>query len=135
MKRYQTFCKKRRAGFLRLENPDVEAIRHLACAQLVVGNIGLAYRVPVLAIMGAKKGRQKVSEARQISQYLCHIIFSQTLSNIGIIFKRDRTSVSHACQRVEFLRDEAAHDLAIDYLELGVKSLAGSLGLTQSEDS
>ncbi len=55
--------------------PDVEAMRHLACAQLVVGNIGLAYRVPVLAIMGVKKGRQKFL-MRGSSHNIYAILFS-----------------------------------------------------------
>ncbi|MGC6471934.1 MAG: helix-turn-helix domain-containing protein [Parvibaculales bacterium] len=134
MKKFKIFCMKKRAGLLRLENPDPEAVRQFACMYLVVANISIVHRMPINAIMDTRRGRKRVSEARQLSQYLCHISFRQSFSDIGKSFKRDRTSVSHACQRIENLRDVGNYDLATDCLEWGVVSLARSLSMVQEED-
>ena len=125
---------KKRAGLLRLGNPDQEVVRQFACLSLVVANISLVHRIPINAIMDSRRGRKKVSEARQLSQYLCHIGFQQSFSDIGKSFKRDRTSVSHACQQIENMRDTDNYDLATDCLEWGVLALARSLSMVQEDN-
>ena len=75
MKKLTVFCLKKRAGIFRLDNPDPKAVRQLACLYLVVATISRVHRMPVNAIMDRRRGRKKVSEARQLSQYICHISF------------------------------------------------------------
>ncbi len=134
MQHFRQFCMKKRAGLLRHRKLDFETVRDAACAQIVIANVSIIYRMPISAIMNERRGRQKVSDARQVSQYLCHIGFQQSFSTIGKIFKRDRTSVAHACQRVEGERDKPKNDLAIECLEWGVMALARSLELTKDDD-
>ena len=83
MKKFKIFCMKKRAGLLRLENPDPEAVRQFACMYLVVANISIVHRMPINAIMDTRRGRKRVSEARQLSQYLCHISFRQVFFRIS----------------------------------------------------
>ncbi len=68
--------------------------------------------------------RQKASIAliRQIAMYICHVNFSLTYTEIGIVFGRDRTTASHACRLIEDKRDNPKFDSAIGQLELVLKN-------------
>jgi chromosomal replication initiation ATPase DnaA len=58
-----------------------------------------------------------VALARQIAMYLSHVAFRVSLTDVGRIFGRDRTTVSHACAVVEDLRDDPRFDRILDLLE------------------
>lgn len=120
---------RKRAGFYRQKNPSVENIREIACAHLVMTNMSLIYNVPAKMMMHSMRGREKISQCRQCSEYLCHIGFGMTFTKIGTLFKRDRTSVTHACRKVEEMRDCSDKDLALEILEAAIVEFASSLEL------
>ena len=70
------------------------------------------------------RGRAKVAMARQVAMYLAHVACGLSLTEVGELFRRDRTTVSHACQVVEDRRDDPAFDQAIELLECVVKVLS-----------
>jgi chromosomal replication initiation ATPase DnaA len=49
--------------------------------------------------------------------YLARVALGLTFSDAGLLFGRDRTTVSHACRRVENLRDDAGFDALLDTME------------------
>jgi chromosomal replication initiation ATPase DnaA len=55
--------------------------------------------------------------ARQVAMYLAHVTCGLTLTEVGEVFARDRTTVAHACGLVEDLRDAAAFDRSLELLE------------------
>lgn len=55
--------------------------------------------------------------ARQTSMYLAHVVGQLTLNEVAILFRRDRTTVSHACVNIEDRRDSPLFDLQLDYME------------------
>lgn len=59
-----------------------------------------------------KSGRTAlpVSRVRQIAMYVAHVVLRLTMSEVGLGFGRDRTTVLHACQVVEDMRDDADFD-------------------------
>jgi hypothetical protein len=71
------------------------------------------------------RGRAKVALARQVGMYLAHVGCGLSLTEVGELFARDRTTVAYACSVVERRRDEASFDGAIDLLESIVKVLVG----------
>jgi chromosomal replication initiation ATPase DnaA len=68
-------------------------------------------------LWSATRGRPQVAFARQVAMYLAHIACGLTLTEVGHVFARDRTTVAHACELVEGLRDDARFDRALDLLE------------------
>lgn len=46
------------------------------------------------------------SRVRQIAMYVCHVVLQLTQTEVGRGFGRDRTTVAHACQVVEDMRDD-----------------------------
>jgi chromosomal replication initiation ATPase DnaA len=59
--------------------------------------------------------------------YLAHVTFGATLTEIGILFERDRTTVAHACGVVEDRRDDPDLDCKLDHLERAVSCLIDAL--------
>ena len=54
--------------------------------------------------------------ARQVAMYLAHVACGLTMTNAGCLFRRDRTTVAHACLIVEDRRDDPMFDRALDLL-------------------
>ncbi len=59
----------------------------------------------------------RIAEARQMGMYLAHTLFHLSMTRTGAVFGRDRTTVRHACQLVEDLRDRPGIDKPLLVLE------------------
>ncbi len=127
----QIVCGRHRAGLYRKQNINHVNLKKIACAHLVMSNTALAHNLPAGLMTYTGRGRKSVSSARHKAQYLCHVGFGMTLTMVGETFKRDRTSVAHACQQVEESRDTQNQDLALNCLETGLQELANSLQLVR----
>jgi chromosomal replication initiation ATPase DnaA len=86
--------------------------------------VALVFDVDLEQIQLPTRGRAHVAIARQVAMYLAHVACGLTLTEVGELFGRDRTTVAHACQVVEDRREELAFDQAIELLEYVVKVLA-----------
>lgn len=51
-----------------------------------------------------------VARARQIAVYLHHVAMGASLSDCARLFGRDRSTMRHACARIEDMRDDPAFD-------------------------
>jgi chromosomal replication initiation ATPase DnaA len=71
------------------------------------------------------RGRARVALARQVAMYLAHIACGISLTEVGELFERDRTTVAHACAVIEQRRDDANFDAALELLEGIVRILIG----------
>lgn len=69
------------------------------------------------------RGKAHVALARQVAMYLTHVVCGLTLTEVGQLFGRDRTTVAHACAVVEDRRDDLVFDRALDLLEWALPSL------------
>ncbi len=61
-------------------------------------------------LLGSVRGSFRCCRARQTAIYLLHTNLSLTYSEIGKIYKRDRTTIAHACKVIEDLRDKPCFD-------------------------
>lgn len=66
-----------------------------------------------------------VAEARQLAMYLMHVILQRSYNEIGRSFGRDRTTVAHACARIEDKREDNRFEQVVAGLE---ERLGASLG-------
>ena len=57
------------------------------------------------------------SQARQIAMYLAHVACGLTMTQIGQLYCRDRTTVAHACHVIEDLRDDPDLERVIVMIE------------------
>jgi len=80
-------------------------------------------RVPERLLLHASRCREPVALARHLAMYLMHVMLGESLTDIGLMFGRDRTTVSHACGRIEDLRDRPRFDAEVSRLEERIEML------------
>ncbi|WP_244481192.1 helix-turn-helix domain-containing protein [Rhizobium sp. Leaf371] len=61
--------------------------------------------------------RRMMVHVRQIAMYVSHVVLQVTLTDIGIAFGRDRSTVSYSCHVVEDRRDAADFDDFVSTIE------------------
>jgi chromosomal replication initiation ATPase DnaA len=87
--------------------------------------------IPLSEIAGRPR-TPRVARARQIAIYLAHVGFGLNYTHLGEAFGRDRTTIRHACFRIEDERDQIRFDRALDFLESALR-LQASHVLTAGE--
>lgn len=90
---------------------------------LLEQTVARAFDVELGLMRSPTRGRARVAMARQVAMYLAHIACGLSLTDVGELFDRDRTTVAHACEVVEDRREEPAFDRAIELLENVTKVL------------
>ncbi|WP_291160815.1 helix-turn-helix domain-containing protein [Hyphomicrobium sp.] len=94
------------------------------CARLAIDvAISNVFGVGSEGLWHGTRGVKDVAEARQVAMYLAHVCCRMTLTEVGAMFGRDRTTVAHACLKVECRRDNPAFDRALDVLGWALPTL------------
>jgi len=96
-------------------------VQDAAKARLSADIAGYALSVAGDDILVEGKGASDAIFARQVAMYLCYTAFELSLARVAVAFERDRSTVSHACHRIEDRRDEPAFDRWIESLEAMVR--------------
>lgn len=94
-------------------------------AQLVRAFVSRHFSVPAAHLTSVERGSSTACHARQVAMYLTHVVFGLTLTAVGHEFARDRSTVSHACRKVEWDRDDRAFDQALSRLEWQLRVATG----------
>ncbi len=96
--------------------PDVERM-------LIERTVAQVFGVKDCDLRRATRGRAKVARARQVAMYLAHVACGMSLTEVGRVFARDRTTVAHACGVIEDGRDDPMFDRVMELLEQVVDAL------------
>jgi hypothetical protein len=88
------------------------------CCRLAARLVASYYHLKLGEIVGRPRGSHDVTRARHLAMYLAHVVGGLSLSAVGAGFRRDRTTASYACHRVEDARDDPAFDAALSDLEI-----------------
>jgi len=83
-------------------------------AQAVVAHL---YNVSMEDLRAATRRGARAAFARQITMYLMHVVYRLTMAEVAREFGRDRSTATHACHRVEDLRDDPCFDRYLAHLE------------------
>lgn len=73
----------------------------------------------------SRSRRFAMSHIQQIAMYVCHVVLQMTMTEIALAFGKDRTTVGHACARVEDRRDDGGYDLLVGAVERVVDGVFG----------
>jgi chromosomal replication initiation ATPase DnaA len=98
------------------------AERRQALCEAVIDITATLFNVSGRDLRLANRCTQGVARVRQIAMYVCHVTLGFKLTDVGTGFGRDRTTVSHAAQLIEDLRDDAEFDRIIDQVESIVRA-------------
>ncbi len=95
-----------------------------AC-RVVAALVAAAAKVPLETILAETRSRAPVAAARQLAMYLAHVALGLPQADVARAFHRDRSTVAHACRRVEDLRDDSGFDRSVAALERNARWAAG----------
>lgn len=113
-----TPCRGRRANAL----PDGEAQRLKTVIEATIAEV---FGVAAAELSRPSRGKAPVALARQAAMYLAHVSCGLSLTDVGLVFARDRTTVAHACAVIEDRRDDRIFDRTLELMEWIVPSLVG----------
>ena len=91
-----------------------------AC-RFVEALVTLVFQVDIAELRRRSRGRAPVALARQTAMYLAHVHLGWSLERAGQAFGRDRTTVVHACRRIEDRRDKPGFERALIQLETALQ--------------
>ena len=98
--------------------PRPQRDAHLeARALLALYATSYVFRQPIEELAALTRRSPDVAFARQVAMYLAHVAFGMSLNQVAHVFRRDRTTVAHACQLVEDRRDDPDLDDLLEDLE------------------
>jgi chromosomal replication initiation ATPase DnaA len=95
--------------------------------QAIDSAVAAVFEVEAHHLKGSTRGSTRTAFARQVAMYLAHVVCGLSLSEVGRLFARDRTTAAHACRRVEDRRDDPELDRRLEHLERAVASLFDAL--------
>ena len=98
-----------------------DAARDRARAAFVTHLVAMATGVEPQAMLTGLRVRGKIAEARAMSMYLLHVGFALPQNRVAAAFQRDRTTITHALQRVEALRERTDYDEVVSRMEACVR--------------
>jgi len=104
-----------------LSDREAARLRHL-----IEQAIGDVFGVKRADLSKPSRGKASVALARQAAMYIAHVSCGLSLTDVGHIFARDRTTVAHACAVIEDRRDDPVFDRALELMEWIVPSLVGN---------
>lgn len=88
--------------------------------------VAAVFEVDLRDLGAATRRSPRAAFARQVAMYLAHVVFGLSLTEVGALFARDRTTVAHACEVVEDSRDDPELDGKLEHLECAVAALIGA---------
>ncbi|HEY0265696.1 MAG TPA: helix-turn-helix domain-containing protein [Rhizomicrobium sp.] len=92
-------------------------------AQFIVCQV---YGVPVEEMRKPTRGRPHVARARQIAIQLARSVFALSHKQLAAEFGRDRSTVHHACDLIEAMREDSAEfDSTLRWMETLLRRAAG----------
>jgi hypothetical protein len=109
------------------EHEDLRrAIEHIVTSVFGVSRDDLWY---------TSRGVARVALARQTAMYLAHVVGCVSMTDVGVMFQRDRTTVAHACATVEDRRDDPSFDRALDLMERAIACLRAGRPMPPDRDT
>lgn len=88
--------------------------------EFIFNTVAVVFDVDTELLLKPNRGRAEVAMARQVAMYLAHVGCELSLTAVGRVFGRDRSTVAHACKRIEDARERPQFDRAIAMMERSV---------------
>ena len=105
---------------IRKSSPLQPSLAHRALHRFLLDMVALVYEVDHSSLVSKTRGRKKTAFARQVAMYLAHTAGGLSLTDVGSLFGRDRTTVAHGCALIEDARDEVMFDRSLSHLESAI---------------
>ena len=106
---------------------DASAVLHQSAKRayrpIIDSAVSHVFAISLVELSRQTRGQARFALARQVAMYLAHVACGLSFTEIGTLFHRDRTTVSHACSVIEDRRDDAMFDTVVELLESAVLNM------------
>jgi len=99
-------------------------LESLALSRLIIQAVASAFGICEMELRASTRRGAPAAYARQVAMYLAHVACGYSLTEVGLLFHRDRTTAAHACRKIEDCRDDPDLDFSLDCLESAVRGWA-----------
>jgi len=96
-------------------------LESIALSRLITQAVASAFDISEKEMRASTRRGAAVAFARQVAMYLAHVACGYSLTEVGILFHRDRTTAAYACRKIEDRRDDPDLDFCLDCLESAVR--------------
>jgi len=96
----------------------------VALSRLIIQAVASAFSICEIELQASTRRCAAAAFARQVAMYLAHVACGYSLTEVGILFERDRTTAAYACRKIEDCRDDPDLDFSLDCLESAVRGWA-----------
>jgi chromosomal replication initiation ATPase DnaA len=83
----------------------------------MIGLVAAELGIPASALVARSRCRAEIAEARWLAMYLAHVVLGRSIDTLARLFRRNWSTVSRACMRLEDQRDRPEFDALLDRLE------------------
>ncbi len=91
--------------------------------EFLFGTVAAVFEIEPDLLMTPTRGRAAIARARQVGMYLAHVGCELSLTAVGRLFERDRSTVAYACRRIEDAREHPPFDRGIAMMERSVRMI------------
>lgn len=99
-----------------------------SAASFVLDSVARHFGVSPGAILARSRGTARASQARQVVAYLCRTAIEWSAEETARWLSRHRTTIAHACRRIEDCRDCRTFDAWLGDVEKAVSRHVAGLG-------
>lgn len=104
-----------------------------AARDLIEQAVAAVFAVPLAELKAQTRRKAPIAFARQVAMYLAHVVCGLSLTEVGLLFGRDRTTVGHACGLIEDRRDDPVFDHLMEHLERAIMRLMAAVSHMEAE--
>jgi hypothetical protein len=105
------------AGPAAVDSPALQRLRTDIASARLASEIVRYVTAQDGSLLGPTRGSPAQATARQLAMYLTHVGFGMSLQRTAAAFGRDRSTIAHACHKIEDTRDSDTLDLLLEKLE------------------
>ncbi|SHO66211.1 dnaA protein helix-turn-helix [Pseudoxanthobacter soli DSM 19599] len=88
-----------------------------AMRRILEATVAAVFHLPVAELDAPTRRRAPVAFGRQVAMYIAHVGIGLSLTEVGRLFGRDRTTAAHACRLIEERRDDPDLDGRLAMIE------------------
>lgn len=106
-----------------------------ALSARTVGKVVRTVALEMVFLVGGRDESRRnrrfaISQIQQIAMYVCHVVLRMPMDDVAAAFGCTRTTVGHACARVEDRRDNPGFDALVGAIERVVSGVFLPAGRT-----
>lgn len=89
----------------------------LAVCDAAIDLLSVLFGVEAAELRSSTRARKNIARVRQVGMYALNVGLGMKMSDIALGFRRDRSTVIHACHLIEDMRDDPDFDAIVCRVE------------------